>query len=218
MDASSQLKEWSKSLHRRCWPFRITKNSSDSWIFPTPWINGPQVAESKWEYCCFRLQSLQEPVFVRICTTLIDEYGAANDAHAKYGKIYGEDSGFFFTTFHSELPAPQIPALYGFEVFSPIIDPEGPHDKTDPAWDSLGQWLGHKIGGAPFTRLVGPVKAEIHELLQNGYELLLQLSEPSFSIVNKQECDDYVGEWLFEKDRFCVLIDPRTMDIRYVWG
>lgn len=32
------------------------------------------------------------------------------------------------------------------------------------------------------------------------------------------ECDEYVGEWLFEKDRFCVLIDPKTMDIRYVWG
>jgi hypothetical protein len=157
-------------------------------------------------------------MFVRICTTLIDEFGAPNHAHTKYGKIYGEDSGFFFTTFHSELPAPQIPPVYGFEVFSPLVDPEGPHDKTDPGSDSFGQWMGHKIGGAPFTRLVGPEKKAIHELLQKGYELLLQLSEPSWSLVDEQECDDYVGEWLFEKDRFCVLIDPETMDIRYVWG
>jgi hypothetical protein len=157
-------------------------------------------------------------VFVRIRTTLVDEYGAPNHAHTKYGKVYGEDSGFFFTTFHSELPVPGIRPVYGLEVFSPITDPEGPCDKSDPAWNSFGQWLGHKIAGAPFTRLVGPVKNEIHELLQNGYELLLQFSEPSFSLVNEQECDDYVGEWLFEKDRFCVLVNPETVDVRYVWG
>jgi hypothetical protein len=218
VNVSFQLQEWSRSLRRKCWPFRIAENPAESWIFPAPWIHGPQIAPLEWEYCCFRLPNLQEPIYVRICTTLIDEYGSANDAHEKHGNVYGQDCGYFTTSFHSEFPQPRVPALYGFEVFSPIADPEGEHDQKDPEWDGLGQWLGHKIGGAPYTRLAGPVEEEIHGLLRDGYELLLQLSEPSYSTVDPQQCDDYASDWLFQKDRFCVLVNPKTLDVRYVWG
>jgi hypothetical protein len=235
------VEAWAKSLNRRCWPLRVAKLSkvsplaaraalplSESWFFPTPWVNGLEVAPGKWEYCCFRLPGTPERVFVKICTTLISEWGAPNNSIALMNKIYGEETGHFSTTFHSELPLSALPATYGFEVFDPITDPEGPVDKSDPSWDGFGQWVNHKIGGAPYLRAVGPMISELHALLQGGYELLFQLSEPSSHISDPQRCDDFPGDekeayrdvnsWLFDQYDFSVLVHPRTMDTRYVWG
>jgi hypothetical protein len=211
---------WSESFRKKSWPLRITKveNASKSWIFPTPWVDGPQIAPGHWEYCCFPLPSAEPPVFAKICTTLVDEYGSPNHAHDKYGAVHDAASGFFQTTFHSSFPEPQLPARYGFEVMPPIEDPEGPVDQADPAWDGFGQWTGHKLGGAPWLRLLGADSEQIRELLHGGYKLLIQLAEPSFSVVDLRQCDDYQGDWLFQKDRFCVLMHPTTRDIRYVWG
>ncbi|TCO81867.1 hypothetical protein EV701_1528 [Chthoniobacter flavus] len=208
---------WFEDRRRQCFPLRIVElpKSRDSWLFPTPWIDGPEIGPSHWEYCCFRLPT-EEPVYVKITTTLVDEYGARNEAGALSYAIHDEGAGYLTTTFHTELPAPGIPAKYGFEIFEPIPDPTGPYDKSDPAWDFHGQWLGHKIGGAPFIH--GPDRDELRNLLQNGYELLLMLKEPSYSVDDWKRCDDYSGDWLFGEHRFNVLINPRTMDVRYTWG
>ena len=205
-----------ESLGNRCWPLRIAnvEKAPYSWIFPTPWIDGPLIGPSHWEYCCFPLPLVEPLVFARITTSLVDDYGSPNHAHDKSGVLHDEKTGFFETTLHSEFPTPKLPARYGFEMLSPIADPDG----SNPGWDGFGQWTGHKIGGAPFIRSVGPVTNQIRVLLQRGYRMLLQLAEPSFSLVDPRQCDDYEGEWLFQKDRFCVLIHPTTMAVCYVWG
>jgi len=173
------------------------------------------------------LPEIQERVYVKVCTTLESTWGVPNSTIKLMNQIYGETEGFFTTTFHSTMPSPAIPAKYGFELFHPIVDPEGPVDKSDEAWDGYGQWVNHKIGGAPYNRTVGPVIDELRGLLQHGYEVLLQLNEPSWNIRDPQQQDDFPDEerqgggpmdWLFNNDDFAILIHPRTMDIRYLWG
>jgi len=208
---------------------RAVISPAESWFFPTPWLNGPEISPGKWEYCCFRLPGIQERIFVKICTTIQSEWHSdvPNDMGALRNEIYGEDAGYFSTSFHSDLPAPSQPAQYGFEIFNPIVDPEGPLDKSDPSWSGFGQWMSHKIGGAPYLRATGPVIEKLHSLLCEGYELLLQLSEPNWNIEDPQQCDDYPGDedvnldgsdWLFDKDDFSLLVHPKTLDVRFVWG
>ena len=210
---------WFEDHRRQCFPLRVVDlpKSRDSWFFPAPWIEGPEIGPSQWEFCCFRLPA-EEPIYAKIKTKLVFGYGNENDSQALSYKIHDEAAGYLTTTFHSELPTPGIPAKYGFEIFEPIPDPTGPCDKSDPAWDFNGQWLGHKIGGAPFTYAVGPDLARLHGLLQDGYELLLMIGESSYNIADWKQCDDYKGDWLFGEHRFNVLINPRTMDVRYTWG